>query len=131
MAGMVRFYPLASVFGNISEKGASGMNKPIRVGLAEARWSHSRCKRRVSFGWLGVEYYRTDGDKSVLLRERPQRWQQSKHWADTGHGWEFLRDDRDWRDETNCESGCGTVFRISPSGTYTSLYSFGSSPPMG
>jgi uncharacterized repeat protein (TIGR03803 family) len=29
----------------------------------------------------------------------------------------------------NCGSdGCGTVFRISPSGTYTSLYSFGGSP---
>src|ERR1017187_409046 len=25
-----------------------------------------------------------------------------------------------------CSDGCGTVFRISPSGTYTSLYSFGS-----
>ena len=25
---------------------------------------------------------------------------------------------------TNCESGCGTVFRISPSGSYASLYSF-------
>ncbi len=30
---------------------------------------------------------------------------------------------------TNCRSyGCGTVFRISPTGTYTNLYSFGSSP---
>jgi uncharacterized repeat protein (TIGR03803 family) len=30
---------------------------------------------------------------------------------------------------TDCSDlGCGTVFRISPSGTYTSLYSFGSSP---
>jgi len=28
---------------------------------------------------------------------------------------------------SNCSSGCGTVFRISPSGTYTSLYSFGRS----
>jgi len=26
---------------------------------------------------------------------------------------------------TNCASGCGTVFRISPSGSYTNLYSFG------
>jgi uncharacterized repeat protein (TIGR03803 family) len=25
---------------------------------------------------------------------------------------------------TNCDGGCGTVFRISPSGTYTALYSF-------
>jgi uncharacterized repeat protein (TIGR03803 family) len=25
---------------------------------------------------------------------------------------------------TNCETGCGTIFRISPSGTYTTLYSF-------
>jgi uncharacterized repeat protein (TIGR03803 family) len=32
---------------------------------------------------------------------------------------------------TNCSGGCGTVFRISPSGTYTSLYSFGSSPSDG
>jgi uncharacterized repeat protein (TIGR03803 family) len=32
---------------------------------------------------------------------------------------------------TNCPGGCGTVFRISPSGTYTSLYSFGSSPTDG
>jgi uncharacterized repeat protein (TIGR03803 family) len=36
---------------------------------------------------------------------------------------------------TNCPgwipSGCGTVFRISPSGTYTTLYSFGSSPSDG
>jgi uncharacterized repeat protein (TIGR03803 family) len=28
----------------------------------------------------------------------------------------------------NCNFGCGTVFRISSSGSYTSLYSFGSSP---
>src|ERR1017187_7875447 len=28
---------------------------------------------------------------------------------------------------TNCQHGCGTVFRISPSGSYTSLFSFGSS----
>jgi uncharacterized repeat protein (TIGR03803 family) len=28
----------------------------------------------------------------------------------------------------NCGHGCGTVFRISPSGAYTSLYSFGSYP---
>jgi uncharacterized repeat protein (TIGR03803 family) len=27
---------------------------------------------------------------------------------------------------TNCAYGCGTVFRISPSGNYTNLYSFGS-----
>ncbi len=31
----------------------------------------------------------------------------------------------------NCANGCGTVFRISPSGTYTNLYSFGSSPTDG
>jgi uncharacterized repeat protein (TIGR03803 family) len=29
---------------------------------------------------------------------------------------------------TNCYEGCGTIFRISPSGTYTSLYSFVGSP---
>ena len=29
---------------------------------------------------------------------------------------------------TNCSSGCGSVFRISPSGIYTSLYSFGGVP---
>jgi uncharacterized repeat protein (TIGR03803 family) len=29
---------------------------------------------------------------------------------------------------TNCNTGCGTVFRISPSGTYTILYSFVGSP---
>src|SRR5947208_1307975 len=29
---------------------------------------------------------------------------------------------------TNCGGGCGTVFRISPSGNYTNLYSFVSSP---
>jgi uncharacterized repeat protein (TIGR03803 family) len=29
---------------------------------------------------------------------------------------------------TSCVDGCGMVFRISPSGTYTSLYSFGSQP---
>ncbi len=29
---------------------------------------------------------------------------------------------------TNCTYGCGTVFRISPSGTYSNLYSFGSQP---
>ena len=29
---------------------------------------------------------------------------------------------------TNCYLGCGTVYRISTSGSYTSLYSFGSSP---
>jgi uncharacterized repeat protein (TIGR03803 family) len=28
----------------------------------------------------------------------------------------------------NCESGCGTVFRISPSGNYTNLYSFNGRP---
>jgi uncharacterized repeat protein (TIGR03803 family) len=32
---------------------------------------------------------------------------------------------------TNCPSGCGTVFRISPSGDETILYSFGSSPTDG
>ena len=32
---------------------------------------------------------------------------------------------------TNCYGGCGTVFRISPNGTYTNLYSFGSSPSDG
>ncbi len=32
---------------------------------------------------------------------------------------------------TNCTGGCGTVFRISPSGVYTSLYSFGKSPTDG
>ncbi|HXI83257.1 MAG TPA: choice-of-anchor tandem repeat GloVer-containing protein [Verrucomicrobiae bacterium] len=32
---------------------------------------------------------------------------------------------------TNCSIGCGTVFQISPSGTYTTLYSFGSSPTDG
>src|ERR1035437_5987614 len=32
---------------------------------------------------------------------------------------------------TNCYDGCGTVFRISPSGTYTNLYSFGSTPTDG
>jgi uncharacterized repeat protein (TIGR03803 family) len=32
---------------------------------------------------------------------------------------------------TNCFEGCGTVFRISPSGTYTTLYSFGNSPTDG
>ena len=29
---------------------------------------------------------------------------------------------------TNCFEGCGTVFRISPSGSYSNLYSFGSQP---
>ena len=29
---------------------------------------------------------------------------------------------------TNCNVGCGTMFRISPSGSYTNLYSFNSSP---
>ena len=29
---------------------------------------------------------------------------------------------------TNCYDGCGTVFRISPSGSYTNLYSFAGSP---
>ncbi|MGD1019630.1 MAG: choice-of-anchor tandem repeat GloVer-containing protein [Verrucomicrobiia bacterium] len=29
---------------------------------------------------------------------------------------------------TNCYAGCGTVFRISPSGSYTTLYSFAGSP---
>ena len=29
---------------------------------------------------------------------------------------------------TNCNAGCGTVFRISPSGGYTNLYSFAGSP---
>jgi uncharacterized repeat protein (TIGR03803 family) len=29
---------------------------------------------------------------------------------------------------TNCDAGCGTVFRISPSGSYTNLYSFAGSP---
>ncbi len=29
---------------------------------------------------------------------------------------------------TNCGAGCGTVFQISPSGTYTSLYSFAGPP---
>ncbi len=29
---------------------------------------------------------------------------------------------------TNCTSGCGIVFQISPSGSYTNLYSFGSQP---
>jgi uncharacterized repeat protein (TIGR03803 family) len=32
---------------------------------------------------------------------------------------------------TNCFEGCGTLFRISPSGTYTTLYSFGNSPTDG
>jgi uncharacterized repeat protein (TIGR03803 family) len=32
---------------------------------------------------------------------------------------------------TNCNGGCGTVFRISPSGTYTTLYSFAGSPDDG
>ena len=32
---------------------------------------------------------------------------------------------------TNCYEGCGTVFRISPSGTYTSLYSFAGYPTDG
>jgi uncharacterized repeat protein (TIGR03803 family) len=32
---------------------------------------------------------------------------------------------------TNCVSGCGTVVRISPSGSETNLYSFGSSPTDG
>jgi len=31
----------------------------------------------------------------------------------------------------NCDSGCGTVFRVSPSGSYTILYSFGSYPTDG
>jgi uncharacterized repeat protein (TIGR03803 family) len=31
----------------------------------------------------------------------------------------------------NCSSGCGTIFRISPSGFCTSLYSFGNSPSDG
>jgi uncharacterized repeat protein (TIGR03803 family) len=32
---------------------------------------------------------------------------------------------------TNCSQGCGTVFQISPSGSYTSLYSFVGSPTDG
>src|ERR1017187_10839570 len=32
---------------------------------------------------------------------------------------------------TNCTFGCGTVFRISPSGSYTTLYSFVGSPTDG
>ena len=32
---------------------------------------------------------------------------------------------------TNCNGGCGTVFRISPSGSYTNLYSFGGFPTDG
>jgi uncharacterized repeat protein (TIGR03803 family) len=32
---------------------------------------------------------------------------------------------------TNCSGGCGTVFQISPSGTETTLYSFGSFPTDG
>jgi T5SS/PEP-CTERM-associated repeat protein/uncharacterized repeat protein (TIGR03803 family) len=32
---------------------------------------------------------------------------------------------------TNCQYGCGTMFRISPSGNYTSLYSFVGSPTDG
>jgi len=32
---------------------------------------------------------------------------------------------------TNCSGGCGTVFRISPSGSYTNLYSFVGSPSDG
>ena len=31
----------------------------------------------------------------------------------------------------NCNGGCGTVFRISPSGSYTTLYSFAGSPDDG
>jgi uncharacterized repeat protein (TIGR03803 family) len=32
---------------------------------------------------------------------------------------------------TNCSDGCGTVFRISPDGTYTTLYSFAGPPSDG
>ena len=52
--------------------------------------------------------------KRLHGRRRPRRG------AGPGHRWELLRDNGRGRDSTSC----GTVFKITPSGTLTTLYSF-------
>ena len=69
--------------------------------------------------------------RPLLLCRLPRRWSRSSRRAGAGQRQQFLRDDPVRRDEHQLRRGCGTVFQISPSGTYTNLYSFAGPPSDG
>ncbi len=129
---MLALYLLASVFGNISEKDASGMNKPIRVGLAQARIFRILVASVVSAlaGWALNANAQTETNL-YFFGSIPNDGSGPNIGLIQGTDGNFYGATQYGGTNTNCANGCGTVFRVSASGTETTLYSFGSTPTDG
>jgi uncharacterized repeat protein (TIGR03803 family) len=108
------------------------MNKPIRVGLASAR-----ILRLIIVGIVLVLAGRSGNTDAQTLTNlhsfvgSPHDGSFPQAGLVQGRDGNFYGTTGGGGTSTNCSGGCGTVYKISSSGSLTNLYSFGSSPSDG